>query len=189
MLAPGLGLPTAAPTVAVTQRGLTSCLPRPGQLLDQTGEMCTGEPGGGRMGQGRTGPLLGHTRRTRAGSFTPRPLTSRSWLAGGTGVLLRKEEGRNRGGIVAYLLAEEHPQRVSRMVLEDVPVPRPREPTTPTSSSVPRSQLSGHQESPMVVGRYRRIGSVSGTSQRYVFPTWTSLVRIPPACSRPCPGA
>jgi 3-oxoadipate enol-lactonase len=42
--------------------------------------------------------------------------------------------GHSMGGIVAYLLAEEHPQRVSRLrlVLEDVPVPRPREPTTPT---------------------------------------------------------
>ncbi|MFI9780877.1 alpha/beta fold hydrolase [Streptomyces sp. NPDC051956] len=40
--------------------------------------------------------------------------------------------GHSMGGIVAYLFAEEHPQRVSRLVLEDVPVPRPREPTTPT---------------------------------------------------------
>lgn len=36
------------------------------------------------------------------------------------------------GGIVAYLLAENHPQRVSRLVLEDVPIPRPRERTTLT---------------------------------------------------------
>ncbi|MEV4872221.1 alpha/beta fold hydrolase [Streptomyces syringium] len=40
--------------------------------------------------------------------------------------------GHSLGGIVAYLLAQDHPQRVSRLVLEDVPVPRPREPTTPT---------------------------------------------------------
>ncbi|MFD6322427.1 alpha/beta fold hydrolase [Streptomyces sp. NPDC058442] len=40
--------------------------------------------------------------------------------------------GHSLGGIVAYLLAQEHPQRVSRLVLEDVPVPRPREPNTPT---------------------------------------------------------
>jgi pimeloyl-ACP methyl ester carboxylesterase len=40
--------------------------------------------------------------------------------------------GHSLGGIVAYLLAENHPQRVSRLVLEDVPVPRPREKTTPT---------------------------------------------------------
>ncbi|GHE13980.1 alpha/beta fold hydrolase [Streptomyces alanosinicus] len=39
--------------------------------------------------------------------------------------------GHSMGGIVAYLLAEDHPQRVSRLVLEDVPVPRPREPSTP----------------------------------------------------------
>lgn len=40
--------------------------------------------------------------------------------------------GHSMGGIVAYLLAEDHPQRVSRLILEDVPIPRPREPTTPT---------------------------------------------------------
>lgn len=40
--------------------------------------------------------------------------------------------GHSMGGIVAYLLAEEHPQRVSRLVLEDVPIPRPREQTTLT---------------------------------------------------------
>ncbi|MFJ9733187.1 alpha/beta fold hydrolase [Streptomyces sp. NPDC101171] len=40
--------------------------------------------------------------------------------------------GHSMGGIVAYMLAEDHPQRVSRLVLEDVPIPRPREQTTPT---------------------------------------------------------
>jgi pimeloyl-ACP methyl ester carboxylesterase len=40
--------------------------------------------------------------------------------------------GHSMGGVVAYLLAEDQPQRVSRLVLEDVPVPRPREGTTPT---------------------------------------------------------
>ncbi|MFF3431735.1 alpha/beta fold hydrolase [Streptomyces sp. NPDC002602] len=40
--------------------------------------------------------------------------------------------GHSMGGIVAYLLAEDHPQRVNRLVLEDVSVPRPREQTTPT---------------------------------------------------------
>ncbi|MER6127034.1 alpha/beta hydrolase [Streptomyces sp. NPDC001795] len=39
--------------------------------------------------------------------------------------------GHSLGGVVAYLLAQDHPQRVSRLVLEDVPVPRPRRPTTP----------------------------------------------------------
>ncbi|MEU5438352.1 alpha/beta hydrolase [Streptomyces sp. NPDC020719] len=39
--------------------------------------------------------------------------------------------GHSMGGIVAYLLAQNHPQRVSRLVLEDVPLPRPREPSTP----------------------------------------------------------
>lgn len=40
--------------------------------------------------------------------------------------------GHSMGGIVAYLLAEDHPHRVARLVLEDVPVPRPRPRTTPT---------------------------------------------------------
>ncbi|MFE0477403.1 alpha/beta fold hydrolase [Streptomyces sp. NPDC058947] len=39
--------------------------------------------------------------------------------------------GHSMGGIVAYLLAQDHPQRVSRLILEDVPLPRPREQTTP----------------------------------------------------------
>ncbi|MCX4459164.1 alpha/beta hydrolase [Streptomyces sp. NBC_01340] len=40
--------------------------------------------------------------------------------------------GHSMGGVVAYLLAQERPERVGRLVLEDVPVPRPREKTTPT---------------------------------------------------------
>jgi 3-oxoadipate enol-lactonase len=40
--------------------------------------------------------------------------------------------GHSMGGIVAYLLASEHPQRVARLVLEDVPLPLPRQPTTLT---------------------------------------------------------
>ncbi|MER6473206.1 alpha/beta fold hydrolase [Streptomyces collinus] len=40
--------------------------------------------------------------------------------------------GHSMGGIVAYLLAQDHPQRVRRLVLEDVPVPRPREASAPT---------------------------------------------------------
>ncbi|MER5934034.1 alpha/beta hydrolase [Streptomyces sp. NPDC002054] len=39
--------------------------------------------------------------------------------------------GHSMGGIVAYVLAEDCPQRVDRLVLEDVPIPRPREQTTP----------------------------------------------------------
>ncbi|POX51075.1 alpha/beta fold hydrolase [Streptomyces sp. Ru72] len=39
--------------------------------------------------------------------------------------------GHSLGGVVAYLLAQYRPGRVSRLVLEDVPVPRPRRPTAP----------------------------------------------------------
>ncbi|MFF1631368.1 alpha/beta fold hydrolase [Streptomyces sp. NPDC058272] len=39
--------------------------------------------------------------------------------------------GHSMGGVVSYLLAQDQPRRVSRLVLEDVPVPRPREKTTP----------------------------------------------------------
>ncbi|MFH8552614.1 alpha/beta fold hydrolase [Streptomyces celluloflavus] len=40
--------------------------------------------------------------------------------------------GHSMGGVVAYLLSEDHPQRVRRLVLEDVPIPRPRKQTIPT---------------------------------------------------------
>jgi 3-oxoadipate enol-lactonase len=40
--------------------------------------------------------------------------------------------GHSAGGIVAYLLAEEHPERVGRLILEDVPAPLPRKPSVPT---------------------------------------------------------
>ncbi|WP_329417879.1 alpha/beta fold hydrolase (plasmid) [Streptomyces sp. NBC_00704] len=39
--------------------------------------------------------------------------------------------GHSMGGIVAYLFAAEYPRRVDRLVLEDVPVPRPREQSAP----------------------------------------------------------
>ncbi|MGH3391747.1 MAG: alpha/beta fold hydrolase [Actinomadura sp.] len=39
--------------------------------------------------------------------------------------------GHSMGGAVAYLLAAEHPERVDRLVLEDVPAPFPRERTAP----------------------------------------------------------
>ncbi len=45
--------------------------------------------------------------------------------------------GDSMGGMVAYLLAEDHPQRVSRLVLEDVPVPRALEPTPRPSRTAP----------------------------------------------------
>ncbi|MFI1363415.1 alpha/beta fold hydrolase [Streptomyces griseochromogenes] len=39
--------------------------------------------------------------------------------------------GHSMGGIVGYMLAQDHPERVRRLVLEDVPLPRPREPSVP----------------------------------------------------------
>ncbi|MEU3844776.1 alpha/beta fold hydrolase [Streptomyces sp. NPDC028635] len=39
--------------------------------------------------------------------------------------------GHSLGGVVAHLMAREHPHRVARLVLEDVPAPRPRKPTAP----------------------------------------------------------
>ncbi|MFJ7423802.1 alpha/beta fold hydrolase [Streptomyces uncialis] len=39
--------------------------------------------------------------------------------------------GHSMGGVVAHLFAGEHPQRMDRLVLEDVPVPRPRGAFTP----------------------------------------------------------
>lgn len=45
--------------------------------------------------------------------------------------------GHSLGGIVAYLLAQEHPHRVARLVLEDVPAPLPREPVSPARPQGP----------------------------------------------------
>ncbi|MGW0859152.1 alpha/beta fold hydrolase [Streptomyces sp. NPDC002690] len=40
--------------------------------------------------------------------------------------------GHSLGGIVAYLVAQEHPRRVHRLVVEDAPAPHPRPRTVPT---------------------------------------------------------
>lgn len=40
--------------------------------------------------------------------------------------------GHSLGGVVAYVFAQEHPERVGRLVLEDVSVPLPRDPIPPT---------------------------------------------------------
>jgi 3-oxoadipate enol-lactonase len=39
--------------------------------------------------------------------------------------------GHSMGGLVAYLLAEDHPERVSRLILEDVAALRPRQRSLP----------------------------------------------------------
>ncbi|RFU41648.1 alpha/beta fold hydrolase [Actinomadura logoneensis] len=40
--------------------------------------------------------------------------------------------GHSMGGVVAYLLASEQPERVARLILEDAPLPLPRERIVPT---------------------------------------------------------
>ncbi|WP_328953294.1 alpha/beta fold hydrolase [Kitasatospora purpeofusca] len=47
--------------------------------------------------------------------------------------------GHSMGGVVAYLVAQERPGRVGRLVLEDVPAPRPR----------PASQVADAPEEPV----------------------------------------
>ncbi len=42
--------------------------------------------------------------------------------------------GHSMGGVVAYLVAQERPERVARLVLEDVPAPRPR-PASPVADA------------------------------------------------------
>ncbi|GAB2593770.1 alpha/beta hydrolase [Streptomyces capparidis] len=45
--------------------------------------------------------------------------------------------GHSMGGATAHLFAQAHPGRVERLVLEDVPAPRPREPRTPVRPEGP----------------------------------------------------
>ncbi|MGA5435006.1 alpha/beta fold hydrolase [Streptomyces cellulosae] len=47
--------------------------------------------------------------------------------------------GHSMGGVVAYLLAQHSPHRIRRLVLEDAPLPRPREATTPARPDGPLS--------------------------------------------------
>ncbi|GAA3860383.1 alpha/beta fold hydrolase [Streptomyces sp. NPDC003328] len=47
--------------------------------------------------------------------------------------------GHSLGGVIAYLFAADRPQRVAGLVLEDVPAPRDREPSTPAR---PEGELS-----------------------------------------------
>ncbi|MFI9330373.1 alpha/beta fold hydrolase [Kitasatospora sp. NPDC052868] len=42
--------------------------------------------------------------------------------------------GHSMGGVVAYLLAQSHPERVGRLVLEDIPAPHPR-PASPVADA------------------------------------------------------
>jgi pimeloyl-ACP methyl ester carboxylesterase len=58
--------------------------------------------------------------------------------------------GHSMGGIVASLLAEERPERVGRLILEDVPAPLPRKPTVPTR---PDGELPYHWEMLLAIRR------------------------------------
>ncbi|WP_299530298.1 alpha/beta fold hydrolase [uncultured Streptomyces sp.] len=62
--------------------------------------------------------------------------------------------GHSLGGLVAYLVAQHRPGRVHRLVLEDVPVPRPRTPAVPVR---PEGALSFDWE--MVLAVRRQIDS------------------------------
>ncbi|PBC67560.1 pimeloyl-ACP methyl ester carboxylesterase [Streptomyces sp. TLI_235] len=58
--------------------------------------------------------------------------------------------GHSMGGVVAYLLAQDHPHRIHRLVLEDVPPPRPRTPSVPTR---PEGELGFDWEMVLAVRR------------------------------------
>jgi 3-oxoadipate enol-lactonase len=58
--------------------------------------------------------------------------------------------GHSMGGIVAYLLAADQPERVDRLVLEDVPAPRPRGRTVPER---PDGELSFDWAMVLAVGK------------------------------------
>ncbi|MEV5573885.1 alpha/beta hydrolase [Spirillospora sp. NPDC052269] len=58
--------------------------------------------------------------------------------------------GHSMGGIVAYLLAGEHPERVGRLILEDAPAPLPRKRTVPTR---PDGELSFDWEMVLAIRR------------------------------------
>jgi 3-oxoadipate enol-lactonase len=58
--------------------------------------------------------------------------------------------GHSMGGIVAYLLAGEYPERVGRLILEDVAAPLPRKRTVPTR---PDGKLSYDWEMVLAIRR------------------------------------
>ncbi|WP_327191515.1 alpha/beta fold hydrolase [Streptomyces xinghaiensis] len=74
--------------------------------------------------------LRGHGRSDWPGEYTPEAM--RDDVVGFLDALgLGRVDliGHSLGGVVAYLLAAAHPERVGRLVLEDVPAPFPREPS------------------------------------------------------------
>ncbi|MGH3379200.1 MAG: alpha/beta fold hydrolase [Actinoallomurus sp.] len=76
--------------------------------------------------------LRGHGRSDRPGDYSLELM--RSDVLGFLDALALERVdlvGHSMGGVVAYLLAEAHPERVHRLVLEDVPAPRPRKPAVP----------------------------------------------------------
>lgn len=76
--------------------------------------------------------LRGHGRSAWPGTYSLQLLASDVLgVLDALGLAVVDLVGHSLGGVVAYLLAQDHPHRVARLVLEDVPVPRPREPVPP----------------------------------------------------------
>ncbi|MGX2993212.1 alpha/beta fold hydrolase [Streptomyces sp. JNUCC 64] len=76
--------------------------------------------------------LRGHGRSDRPGAYAAERL--RDDVLGLLDVWGRDRVdlvGHSLGGVVAHLVASHRPERVRRLVLEDVPVPRPRDPVPP----------------------------------------------------------
>ncbi|WP_407990010.1 alpha/beta fold hydrolase [Kitasatospora sp. CMC57] len=74
--------------------------------------------------------LRGHGRSERPGQYSLELMRDDVLgLLDAVGVERADVIGHSMGGVVAYLFAEEYPERVDRLILEDVPAPHPRRPS------------------------------------------------------------